>query len=526
MGHLNRTFRMGTPQRATVCRNTCHELQRQVRGSAQAQGSSRHQAWLADEYSINSYARLGGVRFPVTQQKVSWDVYASGTGERFVALRIDEQSGMLIPVELQWERQSFLESATIWERRYSPLVTRDTSSFIAVVDEWGTIIGYYAHDVELFSLRLYKLDGGEVDLKSHWETTESGPSFVLFDDEEVIYDDRDPLPDSEKKRGEVRLDSQKNTTGRKMNGKSILFDVNGLVQSNFTRHFDEVSLVNMVTNRDIVEFFAVGGAIKLVSSIRAVAVMAVQIPVRAGLIALRTIRLTARRAGKVLSSAGRILETPSQWLAKVLSKDRKVPVKLVDPTRLSNAVGPLPRGSGALHPHTDPTKLINSAGTISRERALHPHPDWAPPPSLSKAEKQLARPPFTERGYFDITSKKTYLVRAEGQAQGAGRWGDDLFESFDEAEKYVRKQLAPVGKARIKEQSALPDTWVGGATGNTADKVVIYAVPEKTPFIRGVVGEQFEAGGAKLYHGGGPQVVLGVNPGTLVSIKSFPISKP
>lgn len=114
---------------------------------------------------------------------------------------------------------------------------------------------------------------------------------------------------------------------------------------------------------------------------------------------------------------------------------------------------------------------------------------------------------FLERGVYDVTSQKSYIVRAGPP----GLYGDHLFTSLAEAEAYAR-HLASTGEIAIRETSALPRVWPGGAEGNPVDVVRVFEVPVGTPYIQGVVGPQAEGGtvyGAPVtYEGGGPQVVL------------------
>ena len=114
---------------------------------------------------------------------------------------------------------------------------------------------------------------------------------------------------------------------------------------------------------------------------------------------------------------------------------------------------------------------------------------------------------FLERGVFMTTSGETYIVRAGPP----GSYGDHLFGSLAEAQAYAR-HLASGGEAAIREASALPRVWPGGAQGNPVDAINIFRVPSGTSYIQGVVGPQLEGGAVygapKTYAGGGPQVVI------------------
>jgi hypothetical protein len=131
---------------------------------------------------------------------------------------------------------------------------------------------------------------------------------------------------------------------------------------------------------------------------------------------------------------------------------------------------------------------------------------------------------FLERGVLDTTTSENYLVRVGPP----GSYGDHLFSSLPEAEKYGR-QLANVGQAGIRETSALARVWPGGAQGNPVDAVRIFRVPRDTPYVQGVVGPQLEGGAVgplpKIYSGGGPQVVIDKSLlGDLVM--EIPVSRP
>ena len=128
---------------------------------------------------------------------------------------------------------------------------------------------------------------------------------------------------------------------------------------------------------------------------------------------------------------------------------------------------------------------------------------------------------FLKRGFFTITDRPSYMVRVGGPE---GKYADHIFASPQEAKDYAR-WLAGRGEASIREASALPRWWPGGAKGNPVDAVRVFEVPKGTPYIQGVAKEQIEVGTAKIYAGGGAQVVVPPNTiGNLVD--EFPVTKP
>lgn len=197
-----------------------------------------------------------------------------------------------------------------------------------------------------------------------------------------------------------------------------------------------------------------------------------------------------------------------------------------------------------IDPHTgkpfgaEPEPLINPA--TNKPFGAKPEPLIDPNTGKPISEASTVAPPasdkigpasgipehtgaFLERGYFNKTNGKGYLVRAGPP----GSYGDHLFESLAEAEAYAR-QLASTGEAAIRETSALPRIWPGGAEGNPVDAIRVFEVPPDTPYIQGVVSPQMEGGavhGAPVtYQGGGPQVVIdrGVRLGE--PVREFPVT--
>jgi hypothetical protein len=128
---------------------------------------------------------------------------------------------------------------------------------------------------------------------------------------------------------------------------------------------------------------------------------------------------------------------------------------------------------------------------------------------------------FLDRGVFGTTEGTTYMVRAGP----AGKYGDFLFNSLDEAKSYA-SQLAQTGETAIRETSALPRVWPEGTQGNPGNAVNVFEVPSETPYIQGVVGPQLEGGtvygSPKTFPGGGPQVVIDWNA-KLNQVASYPV---
>lgn len=147
------------------------------------------------------------------------------------------------------------------------------------------------------------------------------------------------------------------------------------------------------------------------------------------------------------------------------------------------------------------------------------------PSSVGPAAHIPANPgAFVERGIFRVTERPSFIVRAGP----AGKYGDHMFDSLEEALQYARS-ASRRGESNIRETSALPRIWPGGAQGNPVDAVRVFEVPPNTPYIQGVVGPQLEGGtvfGApKTYLGGGPQVAVDWRA-PLVERASFPVLSP
>jgi hypothetical protein len=133
---------------------------------------------------------------------------------------------------------------------------------------------------------------------------------------------------------------------------------------------------------------------------------------------------------------------------------------------------------------------------------------------------------FLGRGFFAVTDRPSYVVRVGPP----GKYADHIFTSAQEAKDYAR-WLADRGEASIREASALPRVWQGGAQGNPVDAARVFEVPKGTPYIQGVVEQKLEGGTVanvpKIYAGGGPQVVIPQNTiGKLVEGGEFPVTKP
>ena len=137
-----------------------------------------------------------------------------------------------------------------------------------------------------------------------------------------------------------------------------------------------------------------------------------------------------------------------------------------------------------------------------------------------------------ERGYYSVTERVTYGVRASGPDKPEGLWVDHLFDSRTAAEAYAR-QLAAAGAPAIRETSALPHAWpaksAGGAPvpGNAVLNVYVIEVPAGTPTISGVVRSQPESsttpGLPSAYAGGGPQTVISWEAKTR-AVAVFPVA--
>jgi hypothetical protein len=158
-------------------------------------------------------------------------------------------------------------------------------------------------------------------------------------------------------------------------------------------------------------------------------------------------------------------------------------------------------------------------GTVALQRQKEPKrigPARSIPGGLEKRGERR-KTGDVERGYFEVTDKVKYGVRAAGPARPEGLWFDHLFDTQAEAEAYAR-QLAAKGEAGIRGPSGLPVTWPpeppGGAPvpGNPVVNVYVHEIPAGTPTISGVVGPQPEGstwpGLPRSYPGGGPQTVI------------------
>jgi hypothetical protein len=122
-----------------------------------------------------------------------------------------------------------------------------------------------------------------------------------------------------------------------------------------------------------------------------------------------------------------------------------------------------------------------------------------------------------ERGFFSVTKKATYGVRAAGPKKPEGLWFDHLFETQAAAEAYA-KSLAAKGEQTIREAGALPRAWPAKAPagapvpGNPVVNVYVIEIPAGTSTISGAVRSQPESSTAPglpaSYPGGGPQTVI------------------
>jgi hypothetical protein len=168
--------------------------------------------------------------------------------------------------------------------------------------------------------------------------------------------------------------------------------------------------------------------------------------------------------------------------------------------------------------------LINVGGTVI---------NIDPTSGVASTESSLPEfPPetvsgFTERGYYSVTTRPTYLVRTGGGVPG--RWGDHLFESLPEARNYAQK-LASTGEQAIRETSALPRIWPGGAQGNPIRSISIFEVRPETGNILGAAAPQLEGGtvfeAPLSYSGGGPQVVIGSGAQLGPPVADIPVAEP
>ena len=83
--------------------------------------------------------------------------------EHFVAFRIKGKK--LIKTELDYDNQQFSKYATPWEKRFSPLVGKKLSRvgkpFTPLVDQHGSVVGYYAFQVIGNKIHRNKKDGKE-----------------------------------------------------------------------------------------------------------------------------------------------------------------------------------------------------------------------------------------------------------------------------------------------------------------------------------------------------------------------------
>jgi hypothetical protein len=153
------------------------------------------------------------------------------------------------------------------------------------------------------------------------------------------------------------------------------------------------------------------------------------------------------------------------------------------------------------------------------------------PPKIGPAANIPEDRGDVERGYFSVTDKVTYGVRASGPGKEGGLWVDHLFDTQAEAEAYA-KNLAAGGQTAIREASALPHAWPGKGggppvPGNPVLNVYVVEVPAGTPYIQGVVREQPESslapGMPKSWSGGGPQTVI--SKGNIIkAVAEFPVA--
>ena len=115
--------------------------------------------------------------------------------------------------------------------------------------------------------------------------------------------------------------------------------------------------------------------------------------------------------------------------------------------------------------------------------------------------------PSTTAEEFSVTpAHPTYAVRVGP----GGSYVDHLFDTKEEAVAYA-EQAAQTSRAKIRQDSALPEVWPGGSKGNPVDAVRVFEIPPATQFLRSGVAPQPESADGKTdvtYEGGGAQVQL------------------
>lgn len=166
-GFDNRKFREEMPQRTTTdaCPNYCHsETSRKVFRSSRwrevddvrpsfGDGSifrplvgQRRNPILGTATDPDSplYSRLDQGPGVLSNMDAFRGKFATGGGATFGAFRlVDAAEGVVIEVKLQWESQKFLDAATDWEKKNSPLIHPGKHRpMIPIVDVEGYIIAY------------------------------------------------------------------------------------------------------------------------------------------------------------------------------------------------------------------------------------------------------------------------------------------------------------------------------------------------------------------------------------------------
>ena len=120
------------------------------------------------------------------------------------------------------------------------------------------------------------------------------------------------------------------------------------------------------------------------------------------------------------------------------------------------------------------------------------------------------KPVFFPAEIFEVLPARQTLYAV--RVGPGGSYVDRVFTSKEDACAYA-DAVAQRGVARIRDVSALPETWVDGTPGNAVDMVRVFEIPESKlvrPVLHSGIGPQPEGtpGSSRVYGGGGEQVQL------------------